>query len=197
MASALLDMAVGEVQRLRRSLRTYGDTWGTTGTERAASFPVDRILPNADQWMYRGVDVDAPAALTYRWLCQLRAAPYSYDWIDNFGRQSPQELTPGLDDVKVGQRCMSIFEIVDVEPGETITAEAKGSVFGDVAITYRVIPVDERRSRIVAKLGVVYPSGIPGALMHDVLPAGDLLMMRKQLHTLASLAARDAGTRIT
>ncbi len=193
MASVLLDMAVGEVQRLRRSLRTYGDTWGTTGTERAASFPVDRILPNAEQWMFRGVDVEAPAALTYRWLCQLRAAPYSYDWIDNFGRQSPQELTPGLEDVKVGQKCMSIFEIVDVEPGETITAEAKGSVFGDVAVTYRVVPVGETRSRIVAKLGIVYPAGIPGALMHDMLPAGDLIMMKKQLRNLATLAARDAA----
>jgi hypothetical protein len=193
MASALLDMAVNEVQRLRRSIRTYGDTWGTTGMERAASFPVDRILPNAEQWMFRGVDVDAPAAVTYRWLCQLRAAPYSYDWIDNFGRQSPKDLTPGLEDVKVGQRCMSIFEIVDVEPGESITAEAKGSVFGVVAVTYRVVPVGDTRSRIVAKLGIVYPAGIPGALMHDMLPAGDLVMMRKQLRNLAALAARDAA----
>jgi hypothetical protein len=185
-----LDSALDEIKRWRASLRTYGDDWGTTEEERAAAYPVDRILPGADQWLYRGVDVDAPPAVAYRWLCQLRSAPYSYDWIDNLGRPSPQELTPGLEDVEVGQQCMTIFRIVDVEPGESITARAKESVFGDVAVTYRVVPVGDERSRIVVKLGVTYPRGLHGEIMRDVLPAGDLFMMRKQLRTLADLAAR-------
>jgi hypothetical protein len=187
-----LDAALDEVKKWRASLRTYGEAWGTTAAEQAAAYPVDRVLTEPDQWLFRAVDVDAPPAVTFRWLCQLREAPYSYDWIDNLGKQSPQELTPGLEVIEVGQECMTIFRIVDIEPGESITARAPDSVFGDVAVTYRVVPVGTAKSRIVAKLGITYPRGFHGELMRDVLPAGDLLMMRKQLRTLAELAARDA-----
>ena len=40
---------------------------------------------------------------------------FSYDWIDNFGRQSPRELVPGLERLAVGQRVMSIFRLVEFE----------------------------------------------------------------------------------
>jgi hypothetical protein len=193
----VVESAVKELAKLRQSLRTAGDAWGTTIDERAAAYPCDDVLPNADQWLFRGVDVDAPPALTFRWLCQLRAAPYSYDWIDNLGKQSPRELTPGLEDVEVGQRCMSMFRIAGVEPGESITVHAPESLFGEVGGTYRVVPVGEDRSRIVVKLGVTYPRGLHGELMRDLLPLGDLVMMRKQLQTLAALAERDARSSST
>jgi len=195
-AMNVVESAVRQLGRWRESLRTIGDTWGTSEEERSAAYPCDRVMPDADQWLFRGIDVDAPAALTFRWLCQLRVAPYSYDWIDNLGKQSPRELTPGLEDVQVGQRCMTMFTIADVEPGESITVHAR-SVFGEVGGTYRVVPVGDERSRIVVKLGMTYPRGLHGELMRDVLPAGDLFMMRKQLQTLASLAERDAGLAVS
>jgi len=188
---SIVDSAVKELVKLRQSLRTAGDTWGTTIDERAAAYPCDDLLPDADQWLFRGIDVDAPPALTFRWLCQLRAAPYSYDWLDNGGKQSPRELTPGLENIEVGQRAVAIFHIADVEPGSSITVHAPTSLFGECVITYRAVPVGEHRSRIVVKLGVVYPSGVQGELMRDLLPVGDLVMMRKQLLNLAALAERD------
>jgi hypothetical protein len=87
------------------------DHWGTTAAERAMPWPDDNLLPDAQQVMWRNIDVDAPRDVVFRWLCQLRVAPYSYDWIDNRGRRSPQHLTPGLDDLEVGQRFMTIFEL--------------------------------------------------------------------------------------
>lgn len=90
------------IGKLRDQLRSAGAHWGTTDAEETASYPCDDVLPDAEQWLFRGVDVAAPAPVLWRWICQLRVAPYSYDWIDNLGRRSPRTLTPGLDDIQPG-----------------------------------------------------------------------------------------------
>jgi hypothetical protein len=100
---------------------SLASTWGTTGAERAMSFPCDRYLSPFDGAYFRAVAVHAPAPVVFRWLCQLRVAPYSYDWIDNFGRQSPRQLIAGLENLKVGQSVMTIFQLVDFEPNRHVT----------------------------------------------------------------------------
>jgi hypothetical protein len=170
-------------------MRRLGYSWGETEAERAARYPCDDLMPEPEQSAYRAIDVDAPAPLVFRWLGQLRVAPYSYDWIDNLGRRSPRELTPGLEDLALGQRAMVMFEVAGFEPDRSLTLYARKSVFGDVGITYRIVPGADAMSRIVAKVVVRYPR--VARLMRHVPPLGDLIMMRKQLRTLKQLAERD------
>ena len=55
---------------------------GHTAAERRLAFPCDSLLTHADAAYYRSVTMHAaPPQVTFRWLCQLRVAPYSYDWI--------------------------------------------------------------------------------------------------------------------
>ena len=49
-------------------------SWGSTAAERALAFPCDRHLPVHDDALFRAIDVDVPAPLLFRWLCQLRLA---------------------------------------------------------------------------------------------------------------------------
>ena len=164
------------------------DTWGSTPAERSESFPCERYLDPPYQRCFRAVDVAAPASLTFRWLCQMRVAPYSYDWIDNFGRRSPRERDPSNEALAVGQRWVRIFRLVEFERDRHITLIIDGTrAFGAVAVTYGVRP-GPLGSRIVVKL--IFRVG-RGSLRRWLLPLGDLIMMRKQLLTFKALAERE------
>jgi hypothetical protein len=167
------------------------DTWGSTEAERAASYPVDELLEPTDHVMFRALDVDAPAELAFRWLCQIRVAPYSYDVLDHRGKQSPRELTPGLDALEAGQTFM-IFRLLSWQPGRSVTLRSQTWMFGRVLATYAAVPVDERRCRFVVKIAVGRRGGPIGVVAQRALAVGDLVMMRKQLRTLGDLAERDA-----
>ena len=168
--------------------------WGSTEAERSEAFPCDEVLPGAPEQLYRAVTIAAPAAVVFRWLCQLRAAPYSYDLIDNLGRRSPRRLTPGLERLERGQRFMTIFRLVDFEPGRSITVLSKGSVFGTVVCSYIVREDGHGSSRLLVKLRLGYPRSWPARpVVGALLPAGDLIMMRRQLLNLKGLAERQAA----
>jgi hypothetical protein len=166
--------------------------WGSTTAERAGEFACDTLLEEPDDTLFRAIDVAAPAASLFRWLCQLRAAPYSYDRLDNGGRQSPRTLTPGLEELAVGQRVMRIFRLVHYEPGRSITILCRGRLMGAVACTYEVRPVAEQRCRLVVKMLLEY-RGAPAPLMRLVMPPGDLVMIRRQMLNLKELAEAGSG----
>jgi hypothetical protein len=163
--------------------------WGSTAEERAEPQPCDELVPDPKLILVRAVDIDAPRELVYRWLCQLRHAPYSYDWIDNLGRRSPQRLTPGADQLEPGQRMVSIFRLADFEPDRQLTLEQRGRLLGHVALTYLVKDRGENASRLVLRIAWG-PPRLPGA--RQLLAAGDLVMARRQLLNFKRLAERDA-----
>jgi hypothetical protein len=169
------------------------DTWGSSTDERAAAYGCDGLIDSPDRSLFRAVDIDAPAPLVFRWLCQLRVAPYSYDIVDNFAKRSPRHLIDGLDQLEVGQPFMRIFRLVSFEDGRSITLDSTTALFGRVTTTYVVTPIDNDRSRLVVKIEFKVPgSRIGSVIRRRVLPPGDLVMMRKQLLTLKKLAERDA-----
>jgi hypothetical protein len=168
--------------------------WGTTAAERARAYPCDALIAGGDD-LFRGVDVAAPASVVYRRLCHLRVAPYSYDWIDNGGRRSPVELVDGVDQLTTGDRMM-IFTLVSFRRDEhltlQVTAPRARRSFGDIAVTYAIVPTSATACRLLAKLRVAHQHGPVGRLRTTLLAWGDLVMMRKQLLTLARLAERDS-----
>jgi hypothetical protein len=160
-----------------------GENWGATASERAMPLACDYLLLGAPVRLHRAVSIDASASVVFRWLCQLKLAPYSYDFIDNLGRTSPRELTPGVEQLEVEQRFMSIFSLASFFQDEHITLRSRRT-----AVTYAVLSSD-RPTRLVARVLFDPPGGRVGArLVGHALALGDLVMMRKQLLTLKTLA---------
>ncbi|WP_377642276.1 SRPBCC family protein [Oryzobacter terrae] len=178
--------------------------WGATPDEVAHRWPCDVLQPDPAVRLLRAVDVAAPPELVDAWLGNLRLAPYSYDLLDNLGRRSPRRLATHLPPLGVGDRVAGVFDVVEVAPGRGLTAATPpGSgaerAFGRVTMTYAVEP-GRTATRL---LGVVRQGGRhgggrgggPGVVERSrslALAWGDLVMMRRQLHTLRDLAERDA-----
>lgn len=71
--------------------------WGARRNETERHYPCDDLSGGPGEAWFRAVTVDAARPSVFRWLCQLKVAPYSYDLLDNLGRRSPRRLTPGAE----------------------------------------------------------------------------------------------------
>jgi hypothetical protein len=138
---------------------------------------------------WRGVTVHTSAADLWPWVTQIRLAPYSYDWIDNLGRRSPQHLRH-LDDPMVGENftCaagLRIGRILSVTPQQQLTGRIAGVVISYVLVAERC---DVPRTRLLMKLVAdISP------LLALPLGLGDLVMARRQLLNFKRLAESSPG----
>jgi hypothetical protein len=166
-----------------RALRDAARGWGTTEEERAMSMPGDEFAPDPAWVVDRGIDVNAEPAVVFRWLCQLKLAPYSYDLLDNFGRRSPRELRAGTERLAIGDRFMTVFRLVDFEQDGHITLRTRGGV----AVTYAVRPRDSG-ARLLLRIR------FRDRFVDRAVAYGDFVMAQKQLRTLRDLAERTPTT---
>lgn len=161
-----------------------GDRWGVSDSETLLSYPCDDFVTSPVLEAWRGVRVEAAAEAVWPWVAQVRLAPYSYDWIDNFGRRSPRELV-GLPEPQVGERFTkaggrALGRIVSVDPGKQLTGKIMGAF-----MSYVLVPQDDDTTRLLLK--VVMQTG---RWMAPWVSIGDLVMARRQLLTLKQLAER-------
>ena len=162
------------------------DRWGVSDADVARRYPCDDFVQSPVLQAWRGVSINAPAAHVWPWVAQIRLAPYSYDWIDNLGRRSPQTLQ-NLPAPHVGEPFTTALgrrfgRIVAVSEGVSLTGQLAHTM-----ISY--VLVEERdRTRLLMKL--VAGRGRVTAL---ALCVGDLVMARRQLLNIRRLAETAAA----
>ena len=167
-------------------MRVLGERWGVTDDEVAARYPCDDVVPAPAVQVWRGITVHATPAQVWPWLCQLRLAPYSYDWIDNLGYRSPRTLRdlpdpqPGEPFSRVGGGRLAVGRVLSVRHQEHLTARIMGGV-----MSYVLRP-QGTGTRLLMKV-VVEPRwyAVPVAI-------GDWPMARRQLKNLKELAETHA-----
>ena len=91
---------------------SVNETWGTSLKERQMVYPCDRYLLRNAVSYYRGITIEASPKIVYLWLCQMNYAPYSYDWLDNFGIKSPDYLIKNAHMLKKRQTFMTVFPLL-------------------------------------------------------------------------------------
>lgn len=161
-----------------------GDRWNVTDDEVDRHYPCDDFVRAPTLQAWRAVTVTATPDTLWPWICQIRLAPYSYDWIDNLGRRSPQQLV-GVPEPAVGEPFTTagirrFGRILAVEPPRHLTGEIMGA-----CISY-VLEPQGQTTRLLMK--------IVTAMSRWVAPwlcVGDLVMARRQLLNLKRLAEQD------
>jgi len=164
-----------------------GDRWGVSEAEVLRHYPCDDIVPSPVLAACRGVTVHAPPEALWPWVTQIRLAPYSYDWIDNLGRQSPRELR-ALPEPAVGEPFTTastrrLGRILSVSPGRQLTGRIAGAV-----MSYVVVPEGDV-TRLLLK--IVTPGG---RWIAPLVSIGDLVMARRQLLNFKQLAEQTSTT---
>ena len=167
-----------------------GDRWGVTEEEIHRHYPCDDFVPRPVLEVWRGVTVQATAAEIWPWLTHIRLAPYSYDWIDNLGRRSPQELrdlpAPCAGDPFTTAATLRVGRILSVTPEEQLT----GRIIG-VVMSYVLVPQGET-TRLLLKI-----AGSGGRWYAPALSVGDLVMARRQLLNFKGLAERQVAANVS
>ncbi len=164
-----------------------GDRWGVTDAEVTRRYPCDDLVRTPVLQAWRGVTVRAEPDVVWRWVAQIRFAPYSYDWLDNLGRRSPQHLLPVLEPLP-GEHFTTALggrrygEIVAVLPGEQLTGRIMGAVMSYVLVR------EGPETRLLLKIVMAQ-----GRLVAPLLAVGDLVMARRQLLNLARLAEQTSS----
>lgn len=145
---------------------------------------------------HRAIDIAAPPPVVYRWLCQIRVAPYSYDLLNNLGRRSPRTLTPGLEQLELGQRFMTLFSLVSFVYDEHVTIRVSHWIarllLGDLAISYVIRPIGAEGTRLIVKLTLPRARGL-GVIKEYLLGWLDLFMMRREMMNMRNLAEGRRG----
>jgi hypothetical protein len=150
--------------------------------------PGDDLLPRAQYRCTRAITIGGRPEEVWPWLIQvgvLRAGWYADDLLDNFARPSIRRIVPELQDLRVGQWLPMVprpsertaFIVDSFEEPSWLLWRSPNRTFA-----WRLVPLGEQRTRLIARLQTVYEWRRPLTLGTVLLmELGDYPMMRRML----------------
>jgi len=170
--------------------------WGSTLDEARHSLPGDELLPGTAHQSDRAVTIDALPTDVWPWLVQLgwgRGGWYSYDWIDNDGHPSADDLDPRLQRLAVGDTILMTpdmgFTIRLVVPGELMLSQAPDGTTWCLRLT----ATGRGRSRLLSRFRLPPPRSLGAVVWGLLADPGAFLMERRMLLNLKARAEATAA----
>lgn len=163
--------------------------WGATREELDRTMPGDEVVPRPTFNATRAVTIDAPPEAIWPWIVQIgfgRAGWYSYDFLDNLGRRSAEDLVPAL-------QHMEVDDLVPLGPGKDSGLRVKDFETGRYMVwwdsrlhlttwTWSLDPLATGGTRLVTRVRARSSWRHPSTVMWmPLLEVADFPMMRKCL----------------
>ena len=172
--------------------------WGATPDEIQSAVVGDHLCPDARLIATRSITIASPPDKVFPWIRQMgfrRAGWYSYDIIDNLGRNSATRVHDEWQDIVSGSQVpagLMSFTAAIVEPPRSFVLQV-GSAHRPVERLCFTLAYELRDDPVGTRLVTRMRSRVhaPGgrAIEQLFLGPGDGIMLRKQLLNLAKRAS--------
>jgi len=168
---------------------------------REPSFFIDTlpgISDNHSRELLRCVEIKAGASDIFVWLKQLRIAPYSYDFVDNRCRKSPDYIIQNLPPLKTNTHFLLAFHIKEFEENSFIVARFCEPInpplnfyMSDMIIEYR-IEEKATSTKLWCKIKGHFNSDISSRGFFFIFSVVNKIMMARQLRNIKKLSELSA-----
>jgi hypothetical protein len=152
--------------------------------------------------LLRSIEIDAGASDIFVWLKQLRIAPYSYDYIDNRRRISPEYIVENLPPLKANTHFLLVFHIFEFEENSFITGRFCQPVnppvnlfMKELFIEYRIVEQGDN-SKLLCKIKGHFNTGISSKGFFVIFSFVNKIMMTRQLKKIKKLSELSVAGKI-
>jgi hypothetical protein len=161
------------------------------------SFLIDS-LPNISDTdckeLLRCIEIRANASDIFVWLKQLRIAPYSYDFIDNRCRTSPDYIIENLPPLKVNTHFLLSFHIFEFLENSFIACRFCEPINQPLSFYMKALYIEYRieeqglKARLWCKVKGYYNSNISSKGFFYIFSILNKIMMSRQLKNIKKLS---------
>jgi len=161
------------------------------------SFFVDSLPDISDtdcRELLRCVEINAGPSDIFIWLKQLRIAPYSYDFVDNRCKKSPDFIIENLPPLKVYTHFLLVFHILEFEENSFISARFCEPIntpvnlyMRDMFIEYRIVE-ETTNTKLWCKVKGHFNTDISSRGFFFIFSVINKIMMARQLKNIKKLS---------
>jgi hypothetical protein len=161
------------------------------------SFFVDSLpdIPNTDcRALLRCTEIAANSSDIFVWLKQLRIAPYSYDFIDNRGKKSPDYIIKNLPPLIVNTHYLLSFHVVEFGENSFIVCRFCEPINPPISLYMKCLFLEYRiveqgsKSQLWCKIKGYFYTNMPSKGFFYTFSIMNKVMMAKQLKNVKKLS---------